>query len=152
MYSFQKLKYILTQKEATKRPDLLEEITQQLEYGISQKKLSKIWIVNNNNKDKFIELNGDGIKLNVKNKDGKQLLTKIIGFCAKKYAGDPVIFVVESDHIPVRKIIFDVLKKVFKNDIENEIFQYMLRCFIIVTEKHYKRLTQNNKYQLFLFE
>ena len=41
MYSFQKLKYILTQKEATKRPDLLEEITQQLEYGISQKKIVK---------------------------------------------------------------------------------------------------------------
>ena len=85
MYSFQKLKYILTLEEARKQLDLLEEITQQLEYGIFQKILSKIWMVNNN-EDKFIELNNDhgGTELNVKNKDGKLLLTKIIVFFCQK--------------------------------------------------------------------
>ena len=104
----------------------------------------------NTDDNKFIELNGGcNIKLNVKDENGKILLTKIVGYAAAAQKKGVMTFILKSDNIPIREIIFNVLKKYFKNDIENETFQYMLRCFIIITERQYIRLTQNNKYQLF---
>ena len=147
MYSLQKLKYISTQKTAIDQQQLksLEKI---IECGISQKKISKIWIVNSDD-NKLIELNdGCDIKLNVKDENGKILLTKIVGYAAaqKNYV---ITFILKSDNIPIREIIFNILKKYFKNDIENETFQYMLRCFIITTERQYIRLTQNGLINFF---
>ena len=103
----------------------------------------------NTDDNKFIELNGGcNIKLNVKDENGKILLTKIVGYAAaqKNYV---ITFILKSDNIPIREIIFNILKKYFKNDIENETFQYMLRCFIITTERQYIRLTQNGLINFF---
>ena len=102
----------------------------------------------NNDKDKFIQFIDNDVKLNIKHNNGKLFFTKIIGICAK--TNREVVVILESDKINIKQIIFNTLKKNFKYNIENEIYQFMLRCFIVVTEKQYERLTQNNKYPLLI--
>ena len=134
-----RLKHIVNEKEITK--DILEEIIQELEHSISNKKISKIWI-ENNNEDKCIELNNyGGIKINIGNIYGLVIITRIIGMCTR------ILFILESDRILIRQLVYKFLKK-RNNDIDENGFKYLMRHFVIITEGNYKHLTQN-KYNLF---
>ena len=157
MSSLMKLRSILTQQHAHAKPHLLEEILPLLKDAITLGKLSKIWIVQNDNFIISID-DGNNVYININNNLGKTLLTKIICLVARRNTEEvptPVVVaaaaaaaaaparppplpifcvILEKDDINLRKIIRHHNENL-KND--SETFEFLMRSFIIMDKQQY---------------
>ena len=162
MSMLMKLKYILTQNVSQKQPEnFLEKIYQELESEIYVGNISKIWIIKNKDDDDDDDDDDDNqigikikseenrIQINIGTKMGKDILSKIIFTYLKKNHVSDLIFIIKRDDINIKKIFYNHNREVFKqNNIENKYIEFIMRSFIIITERMHKNLNIY-KYQLF---
>ena len=146
------LDFILTQKTAVKKQNLLEPILLLLKKEFIQVKLSRILIVcegtdSDYEENNFIKIENNSnhnyyIQINIGNNIGKTLLTKIIGFIINYHNKDnhtPFFLIVKKENINVRKILYNHNKKL----IHYKLFTYMMRSFAIITHHQYNSLMRN---------
>ena len=141
-----KLNSILTQQPPLEKQLLLKQILLLLKNEIILGQLSKIWITFNN-KDNFITIyNYRDIQVNLRKKEGKDLLTCIISFIIDRLNNNDIfLFILKNENINVRKILATHNKNIFRN--EEKLFTYMMRSFVIVNQQVYKDIfSQPNNY------
>lgn len=146
MSMLMKLNFILTQQPPLEKQKLLEQILPLLKQEIIHGKLSKIWVIKNNND--FISIyNNEDIEININDDIGKTLLTKIIYFIIKRIEEKEetqqhiFFFILKSEYINIRKILWNHNNN---NDLKNnfELFIFMMRSFVIINQQQYENIFQ----------
>lgn len=130
-----------------------KQTVQYIEYDINKGNLSLFWIISNENSNEYIERkdNNNNIQINVATYNGKNLLVKIVCFisCKKINNSYPIYFILTKYNLNIRKIIFNYVKKIIKDENSiSETFNHMMRYFIILPENLYNKHTLNNKLSL----